>query len=197
MLTPSERSYACHAVQGHAILILALQLPAAASRARQAHISTKPGRLRACNVLLERTPVQGRQNASPAPRGLSHPLQALQRARIARKDHTLLQAQALALFAHRARTTPTRRPLPSPRAQRVPQARTAPASAPRPAGPVWSALPAHTTIAPAPHQLLHASCVPRARTTPTLGRRLVPLAKRVPRGRTTMMWDPKRRADAR
>ena len=113
------------------------------------------------------------------------------------QDRTLLQAQVLALFAHRARTTPTRHPLPLPPALHVPQARTAPASAPRPAGPACSALPAHTMIAPAPHQLLRASCVPRARTTPTLGRRLVPLAKRVPWGRTTMMWDRKRRADAR
>jgi hypothetical protein len=99
--------------------------------------------------------------------------------------------------ARQARTTPTRRPPLSLLAQLAPRVHTAPASVPPPAQHVCRARPAPIMIELAPRQLLRARSARLARTTPTPGPHLAPLAKRVLRGRTTMMLGPKLQADAR
>ena len=99
--------------------------------------------------------------------------------------------------ARQARITPTRRPPLSLLAQLAPPVRTAPASVPPPAQHVCRARPAPIMIELAPRQLLRARSVRLARTTPTPGPHPAPLAKRVLRGRTTMMLGPKLQADAR
>jgi hypothetical protein len=109
----------------------------------------------------------------------------------------LSQGRALARCARRGRTTQTQHLPPSQLARRVLLAPTAPASVPRPAQRAWSAPRALTMTRLARHQLLHAQSALQERTTPTLGPLRVLLAKRVLRGRTTMMWGPSTRADAR
>ena len=112
-------------------------------------------------------------------------------------ERTPSQERVRARCVLRVPTTRTRRLPPSPLAQHVLRALTAPASAPPPMRRAWRAQPAPTMIGLDPRQSPHARSVLQARTTPTLGPHRVPLVQRAQLGRTTTMWAPRLRGDAR